>query len=101
MFHLVGWPVLESREDDHEVGLVQFLYAGNVVGSGLNLTLGIHAEDNRAFKPMMLGQNTGEGWEGFLGAVFMVACDKYEVFAFAGAIFALIDKWSGGVQGLE
>ena len=101
MFHLIGWPVLESREDDHEIGLVQFLNAGYVVGSGLNLTLGVHAEDNRAFKPMMLGQNTGEGWEGFLGAVFMVACDEYEVLTLAGATLALVDKRSRSVQELE
>jgi hypothetical protein len=50
---------------------------------------------------MMLGQDTGEGWEGLLGAVFMVACDEDEVFAFAWATFALIDKWSCSVEGLE
>jgi hypothetical protein len=101
MFHLIRRPVLESREDDHEVRLGQFLDAGHVIGSGLDLTFGVYAEDDRAFEPMVFGQDTGKGRQGLLGAVFVIACYENEVSAFADTFIAFVDERSCGVKELE
>ena len=47
---------------------------------------------------MVLGQNTCECRQGFLGAIFVVTGDEDEVLALAGATFALIDKGSRRVE---
>ena len=98
MFHLVSGPVLEPREDDHEVRVVQLLNTGHVIGSWLDLTLGIEAENHGALKAMVLGQDAREGRQGFLGSIFVVTGDEDEVLALAGATFPLIDKGSRRVE---
>ena len=50
--HLLGRQVLEAGEDDHQVGGLQRLRAGNVRLPGLDhAVLRIHAEKHRAFAP--------------------------------------------------
>ena len=53
------------------------------------------------FETMALYQDPGEGGQGLLGAVLVVAGDEDEVFAFAGSAPAFVDKRSLGLEELE
>ena len=92
MLHLVLRPVLEAGEHHHEVSLGQLLDARHVVGPRLDDTVGVHPEDHGALEAMVLGQNAGEGGQGLLGAVLMVARYEDQVLAFSEALFALVDE---------
>ena len=57
VFHLVVGQVAEPRHDDHQVGIVERLGAGNVAGGvGRNCAVfGIDGKQHRAFEAVMIG----------------------------------------------
>lgn len=53
-------------------------------------TFEIHPEEDSALEAMMFGQDASQLRQCFLGLVFVVACDQYDVLALAGTGGALV-----------
>ena len=91
VLHLLVGQIAEAREDDHQVGRLERLQAGDVVvaGSGLIVPSLVDGEQHGALEAVMLGQDLGQLRQGLLGAIFLVAADQDDVLALAGAIAPL------------
>lgn len=77
--------------DDDEVGGVEVVPsfdASGVVGVDVGAVLAPGEEDG-AIEAVLLGKDFAEHGHGFLGAVFFVAGDEDDFFAFAGSDFAI------------
>ena len=91
VLHLVVGQVAEAGEDDHQVGRLERLQAGDVVVAvGVDrAVLGIDGEQDGAVEAVVLGQDLGQLRQRLLGAVLLVAADQDDVLALAGAVAAL------------
>ena len=98
--HLLLGPVLETGENDHQVRFFHLFDAGYVVGSRLDLSLGVHAENDGAFEAVAFCQDPCQGGKGLFGAVLMIAGDEDEVLALAGTAVAFIDEGRIGFEQL-
>ena len=50
---------------------------------------------------MVLGQDSGQGWQGLLGAILVITRNENQVFTLAGTTLAFINERSRSVQELE
>ena len=96
--HFLIGKVQETGEDEEQVGFLQRREAGDAGGAGLDETVLVHAEDDRAFESEALCEDSREGRAGFLGAVFVIAGEEDDVLADAWAGIAFIDN-GGGLGG--
>ena len=77
----------------------ELLDSRDIVGARLDLSLRVHSENDGALEAMAFCQDPGEGGQGLLGAVFVVACHKDEVFSLTRAAVAFVDEGSLGAEG--
>src|SRR5690348_6462376 len=81
-----------TRRSSDLVGMIELLQAGNVVQrAGIDLArLFVDRKEDGAGEAMLFGEKLGQHRHRFFGAIFIVAGDEDDVFAFAGAVAALI-----------
>ena len=97
----IGFFVGEAHEagvEEEEVGGFESFHAGNGFGAGFDVAVFIDAEKDGAFEAVMLGEDLGDERAGLFGTVFVVVGDEDDVFAFAGAFGAFINKRRGGEE---
>src|SRR5205807_2124141 len=92
MLHLLVRQIAEAREDNHQVGRVERLQAGDVVANiWINRAVpGVNGEEDRALVAMMPGEDPGQLRQSFLGAIFLIAADEDNVLTFTGTIEAVV-----------
>ena len=70
--------IAEPREDDHQIGRLQRLKAGNVADVRVDRAiLRINREQHGAFEAMVLRQNLAQLGQGIFAAILFVACDEH------------------------
>jgi hypothetical protein len=90
---------LETSKDDHQIGSLQRLSAGDVGVAGLELSgLLINSEEHGAFESVVLGKDAAQHRQRLLGLVFMIAGDQDDVLALAGSVGAFIDERRGASE---
>src|SRR5262249_40128615 len=89
VLHLLVGQVAEAREDDHQVGGLQRLQAGDVLlVVRVDRAVRIDGEQDGALETVMFGQDLGQLRQRLLGAVLLVAADQDDVLAFARPVAA-------------
>ena len=71
---------------------------------GVNETLGVHGEEHGAFEAVALAENLPEHRQALLAAILLIASDKHDVRALAGAGLGLVSdpgRFSGAGSGDE
>ena len=96
VLHLFVREVLETQEDDHEVGRFQVRETRDPGAAGLDEAgLLVGGEEDAALEAVVLRQDPAERGKGLLAAVLVVTGDQHDVLALAGAGFALPDHSVG------
>ena len=98
---LVIGQLTEAAADDHQVGRVERLGAGEVL---LEIrvdvsTIRVDGEKHHTVESVFLAEDLGQHRAGFLAAVFLVTGDKDDFFTVGGASFGREGQPVGGVAG--
>ena len=98
---LVVGELAEARPDDHEVGRVELLGAGDVL---LKVRIDVAAvrvdrEKDDTIETVFLAEDLAEHGHGLLGAVFLVAGNENDLLAVGGAFLRRQVETVGGGEG--
>ena len=87
VLHLVVGQVAEAGEEDHQVGRLERLQAGDVVATvGVDRPVLVDREQHRALEAVMLREDLRQLRQRLLRAVLLVAADQHDVLPLAGPV---------------
>ena len=89
----------EAGVEEEKVGFFKGFDVGDGGAAAFDVAVFIDAEEDGAFKTVMLGENFGDEGAGFFRAVFVVVCDEDDVLALSGAFSAFEGERCGHGEG--
>ena len=84
----------KPKEQEHHVGLIQNLHAGNIRGARRDVAIIIKTKEDGTLETISLGQNACDGRAGFLTAILVIAGNKHNVLPFARTFGSLVNQGS-------
>ena len=96
--HLLVGQFSEPKEQDHQVGGVEGLEAGDVrlVIWFDDASLWVDGKQDCALEPVMYRKDLGKHRHAFFGSIFVIAGDKYDVFSSTRTLATRVDDpWIG------